>query len=350
MSLSASNLQNLKPAFDRLLRWYQQNARDLPWRQTQNPYFIWVSEVMLQQTQVNTVIPYYHRFLQRFPDVFSLANADDEALMALWQGLGYYARARNMRAAAQQMCELYGGELPSSQAELIKLKGFGPYTSAAVASIAFGQKAACVDGNVTRVISRLLATTEPVQQFVDRLIISHDPSHFNQSLMELGATVCSKQSPRCSACPLSSACRAFQEERIAEFPVKKKKVLVKEIYAAVFIPHQPDTPFPLRKRPASGRWAHLYELPTFEFESARARAAFLKDLPHHAQANEKGAFAHILTHQRIMTQVFSAHIASILDLPSTPWTPSQFATLDTVRALPLSRYQQKVLDIIERPE
>ncbi|HYL95605.1 MAG TPA: A/G-specific adenine glycosylase [Terriglobales bacterium] len=195
----------------RLLNWYDRNRRDLPWRGSQDPYRIWISEVMLQQTRVATVISYYSRFLERFPDLTALAAAKPEAVLAAWSGLGYYRRARALHEAAKIMVERHGGELPRSAAELLGLPGFGPYTAAAVASIAFGEPIAVVDGNVERVLAQLFAWQQlkrnTAWEAAQRLLSPGRPGDFNQAMMELGATVCLPAQAQCAACPLFRWCR-----------------------------------------------------------------------------------------------------------------------------------------------
>ncbi|RJO67262.1 MAG: A/G-specific adenine glycosylase [Myxococcales bacterium] len=213
----------------RLLRWYKANRRALPWRERPTPYRVWVSEVMLQQTQVETVIPYYERFLTRFPSAEALAAADLQDVLKLWEGLGYYARARNLHRAAALLVKDHAGRLPETCRELRMLPGMGDYTAAAVASIAFGESAPVVDGNVLRVFSRFWAIEDDIRQMKTRLAIaerlqapigSADPSMFNQAVMELGALVCRPKNPACPACPLAKECRAFLGSRTAELPLR----------------------------------------------------------------------------------------------------------------------------------
>ncbi len=202
----------------KLLDWYGRNARDLPWRATRDPYRIWISEIMLQQTRVAAVIPYYTKFLDRFPDVGTLARASEADLLTAWSGLGYYARARNLHRAAQRIAAQ--GTFPREHESLRRLPGVGEYTAAAIASIAFGLPHAVVDGNVRRVLSRLACgAVEPVElagEFLDR----ERPGEFNQALMELGATLCLPREPKCAGCPVASMCEARRQGRQAEFPVR----------------------------------------------------------------------------------------------------------------------------------
>ena len=216
-----------------LLAWYDKNARDLPWRRNPAPYRVWVSEIMLQQTRVETVLPYFERFVAALPDIPALAQADENLLMKLWEGLGYYGRARNLHRAARIVMEKYGGELPSSPEELRSLPGIGDYASGAIASIAFGRPAAAVDGNVLRVLARLLASREDVASPATKhrfRLIARDmlpeskPGDFNQAMMDLGATVCIPGAePRCNVCPLCASCEGRRKGIQAELPVKAAK-------------------------------------------------------------------------------------------------------------------------------
>ncbi len=215
-----------------LLHWYNQNKRPLPWRETRDPYKIWLSEVILQQTRVAQGMDYYHRFLQAFPDVQSLAGADEQEVLKLWQGLGYYSRARNMHYTAREIIADHNGFFPKTAAGLKKLKGIGDYTSAAIASICFDEPTAVLDGNVARVISRLYAIETPVDTGKGRILLTDlannlmDNSHpgtFNQAIMELGAMVCTPQSPGCNNCPLAFACEALKRNETGRFPVKTPK-------------------------------------------------------------------------------------------------------------------------------
>jgi A/G-specific adenine glycosylase len=202
----------------KLLDWYARNARDLPWRATRDPYRIWISEVMLQQTRVAVVIPYYTRFLDRFPDVLSLARASEEDLLTAWSGLGYYARARNLQRAAQQIAAQ--GTFPREHDSLRRLPGVGEYTAAAIASIAFGLPHAVVDGNVRRVLSRLTCGAVDPAKLAEHFLDRERPGEFNQALMELGATLCLPREPKCAVCPVRSMCEARRQGRQAEFPLR----------------------------------------------------------------------------------------------------------------------------------
>ncbi|KPK17161.1 MAG: hypothetical protein AMJ62_02830 [Myxococcales bacterium SG8_38] len=215
-----------------LLRWYDQAARDLPWRRTRDPYAIWVSEVMLQQTRVETVIPYYERFLKRFPTPATLAAADEDAVLSHWSGLGYYRRARLLHAGVREVVERYGGRVPESAEDRRALPGVGRYTAGAIGSIAFDKPEPVVDGNVTRVLARLFgidtpvgtaATTQRLWDEAARLVPGERPGALNQALMELGATVCTAQSPRCGACPVAADCVAHRRGVVDALPVARAR-------------------------------------------------------------------------------------------------------------------------------
>jgi A/G-specific adenine glycosylase len=202
-----------------LIRWYERVKRDLPWRRSRDPYAIWISEIMLQQTRVAAVIPYYEKFLAAFPDAASLASAPEARVLAMWAGLGYYSRARNLQKAARVITDQFPGDYESIRA----LPGIGDYTAAAISSIAFGLPHAAVDGNVRRVIARLTGTDAEIQEHADLLLDPSDPGRWNQAVMELGATICTPRDPLCGHCPLSRACQARREGRQSELPARRKK-------------------------------------------------------------------------------------------------------------------------------
>ncbi len=253
-----------------LLAWFQENKRQLPWRQTKEPYKIWVSEIMLQQTRVEAVKPFYERFLKELPDVPSLASAEEDKLLKLWEGLGYYNRVRNMQKAAQEMMEKYGGTFPDSFEEILGLSGIGNYTAGAVASIAFDVAKPAVDGNVLRVLSRILgsyddimrqSTRKKMEELVEQVIPKDTPGDFNQSLIELGALVCVPNGEaKCSECPVSMFCCAREKGIIGELPVKKK-AKERKIEKRTILIFKDGEKAAIRKRPKKGLLAGLYELP-----------------------------------------------------------------------------------------
>ena len=256
-----------------LLKWYDANKRTLPWRDQKNAYYTWVSEIMLQQTRVEAVKPYFTRFVQELPDVAALAACPEERLMKLWEGLGYYSRVRNMQSAAIQIVEQYNGRLPGDYKALLGLKGIGSYTAGAIASIAFGIPVAAVDGNVLRVVSRLCAsyddiantaTKKKTEAMLTEMIPKDRPGDFNQAMMELGAVVCVPNGmPKCEECPLSEKCKAFQQNIISELPVKASKK-ARTIEERTVLVIQDGNCTAIGKRPSRGLLAGLYELPNYE--------------------------------------------------------------------------------------
>jgi len=216
----------------KLLRWYDREARDLPWRGSTDPYSVWVSEIMLQQTRVDTVVPYYERFLERFPTLRALAEADEDTVLSHWSGLGYYRRARLLHAGVREVVERYGGKVPEDAEARLALPGVGRYTAGAIGSIAFDRQEPVVDGNVTRVLARLkgielpVGTTEMNKRLwleAESLVPNERPGDFNQALMELGATVCTPKQPRCDACPLDADCAAFENDMVEQLPIPKAR-------------------------------------------------------------------------------------------------------------------------------
>ena len=258
-----------------LLNWYGKEFRDLPWRNTTNPYKIWVSEIMLQQTQVKKVVPYYERFLATFPDTKTLASADLALVLKKWEGLGYYARARNLHKAAQIIVNQWDGQFPRSVQEILSLPGIGQYTAAAIASIAFSKNLAVVDGNVVRVLARLhQAEDNPksstgkkqFQKFADQLLPKSRPGDFNQAMMELGATVCKPSSPVCDSCPVQKYCGAFESQTQSLFPTKAPKKKRPHKIIAVGIVEN-NGKILIARRPEDGMLGGLWEFPGGKVEA-----------------------------------------------------------------------------------
>lgn len=253
-----------------LLEWYYDNKRDLPWRDKNNAYYTWVSEIMLQQTRVEAVKPYFARFIEELPDVKALAECEEEKLLKLWEGLGYYNRVRNMQKAAIEVCEKYDGKLPASYDDLTTLKGIGNYTAGAIASIAYGISVPAVDGNVLRVISRITESYDDIMKQSVRKKMEKDlqavmpvecPGDFNQALMELGAVICVPNGPaKCSECPVAEQCLAYKHSTVQELPVKtpKKERVIEERTVLII---QDGMRTAIKKRPSKGLLAGLYELP-----------------------------------------------------------------------------------------
>ncbi len=275
----------LPPISKTLLPWYQKNKRPLPWRETKDPYKIWVSEIMLQQTQVKTVIPYYHRWLEKFPDISSLSRAPFDSVVKLWEGLGYYRRARNLHETAQIIAKEHGGKFPSDAETVYSLPGIGKYTGGAILSIAFGKPAPILDGNVARILSRLFAISDPVDtgqgqkklwELAEKLLPKKNPGDFNQSMMELGATLCLPQESACLICPVSRLCKAHQTGKEESYPQKSRKMEIKKVRAACAIVRKNGRVL-ITQRPDNGLWAQLWEFPTFRLSGKADAKPFLKN-------------------------------------------------------------------------
>jgi len=253
-----------------LLDWYQRVKRDLPWRRSRDPYRIWISEIMLQQTRVDQALPYYKRFIARFPDVTSLARADLDEVLRLWEGLGYYSRARNMHKAAKQIVDVHNGRFPDTYDEVISLRGIGPYTASAIMSIAFGQPQPVVDGNVIRVISRLYGigedvrlslTQKEIERYAALLLDRSSPGDFNQAMMELGATVCTPKAPACPSCPFQLRCHAHRNGETGNYPYKSPAKKRPHHEIAVGVVRDERGRLLIARRPDSAMLGGLWEFP-----------------------------------------------------------------------------------------
>lgn len=268
-----NNEDSLEWIVEPLLMWYKKHARILPWRKNHNPYCVWVSEIMLQQTRVEAVIAYYNRFMKSFPNVRTLAEAKEETVLKLWEGLGYYSRARNLKKAAEIICEKYDGVFPQDYKDILALPGIGKYTAGAISSIAFGMPYSAVDGNVLRVITRLNEIEQNIQnekfrkEIGNRLEQVYPKNHcseFTQSLMELGAVVCLPNgAPKCEECPLNTKCRAYKNDTWQKYPIKKEKVERKVIEKTVLILNDSGK-IAVRKREKMGLLAGMWEFPNVD--------------------------------------------------------------------------------------
>lgn len=270
--LSINEVAQLQKNF---LDWYFMHARNLPWRENTDPYRIWISEIMLQQTRVDTVIDYFHRFMQTFPTIKDLAHADDEKLLKVWEGLGYYSRARNLKVAANQIMDEYDGKFPQTPTEISKLKGIGPYTTGAISSIAFHLPEPAIDGNVMRVVSRLFLIKEDIakassrkvfDQAVRKIIPERYPGEFNQAFMDLGSSICTPTSPKCNECPLSPFCLSMQEGLQEQFPVKSKKAKPKDQYFVAFALEDLQGAYLLEKRSEGRLLKDMLHFPIIEIQ------------------------------------------------------------------------------------
>jgi A/G-specific adenine glycosylase len=339
-----------------LLAWYERHKRDLPWRRTRDPYAIWLSETMLQQTRVETVIPYYERFLARFPTVQSLADAEPDEITRLWSGLGYYSRARNLHAAARKIAGEHGGALPSDVEALRELPGVGRYTAGAVASIAFDRAAPIVDGNVVRVLARVLdlredATTPATQarlwETAEALANGPRPGDLNQALMELGALICTPRAPKCLLCPLREDCRALAAGDPEALPVKKKAAAPKPIASVAAVTTRSGK-FLAVRRPPAGLLGGLWDLPGGELaakeepEAALARALREKLGLALAGVAKLGAVQHQFTHRALTLHVFRAE-AKPGRIARSEYDAHRWVTRGAFAALGLSAVARKAL-------
>lgn len=332
-----------------LLTWYHQEKRDLPWRRTSDPYYIWVSEVMLQQTRVDTVIPYYEKFIASFPTMESLAEAEEEHVLKHWEGLGYYSRVRNLQAGVKEVVENYDSEIPRTRSEILNLRGIGPYTAGAVLSIAYGVPEHAVDGNVMRVFSRLFMIEEDIalpkskkvfEQRVMDVIDETDPSSFNQAIMELGATICTPN-PRCLLCPVRDFCTAFEEGKQEELPIKTKKIKKKAVTIHSFAISTPGGKWLLRKRPAQGLLGDFWEFPQIECDPSMDSAVVLKDAT--GLIIEKGEvyaqFKHIFSHVTWHVEGYRAVLEDSSPIPEG----YRFFSDEELKLVPQSKPMSKLL-------
>jgi len=299
-----------------ILKWYDQYQRDLPWRNIQNPYATFVSEMMLQQTQVKTVLPYYGRFLKELPDWKALAGAKEEKVLKLWEGLGYYRRARSLQAAAKKVMTDYGGKLPDTLEEILELPGVGPYSAGAILSIAYQKPIPLVDGNVIRVFSRIFVLRgnlksgeghQRVWELARSLVPSQRPGDFNQALMELGATVCFSENPQCLLCPMMSQCEASQRGIQNELPEMPKQVKSVEIPMAALLAEQ-NREFLVKKRTQDEKWLKgMWEFPSAEGKNhEEARKNLEQILKMKMEPREIREVRHQITHHKISLKLFKA--------------------------------------------
>ncbi len=347
-----------------LLRWYDRHQRVLPWRagrgERADAYHVLVSEAMLQQTQVATVLPYFERFVSELPTLADLARADEQRVLRLWQGLGYYRRARHLHAAAKAIERDHGGRVPASVEELLKLPGVGRYTAGAIASIAFGKRAAILDGNVARVLARLFVIDRPVDDtstkrvmwaLAERLVPVRRPGDFNQAMMELGALVCVRAKPDCAACPLARLCEAQSQGRVAELPVPAKRKAPMSVHHHVIAIRRRGK-WLFHQRPNDGLWSGMWQMPTAEHWSADAEpeqmARWVEErFGLKVQADDcVGGFIHQTTHRAIKFHVWNAEVLSgRLRRGSGVWR-----RLDAVDDLPMSNPQRRVIGLVNRSE
>ena len=343
-----------------LIEWYRRHHRRLPWRETDDPYRIWVSEVMLQQTQVQTVIPYYQKFLQHFPDVKKLANSNLQRILKAWEGLGYYARARNMHGSAKVILEQHAGKFPDSWDVLRELPGIGDYIASAVLSIAFNQPYAVVDGNVKRVLARLYEISEPVnksssyktfKRVADGLLDRCRPGTFNQALMELGALVCKPQKPDCNGCPVQSRCRASQAGHVDQFPKRIQKPKTPLHNIAVGVVYQNNHMLITRRKP-EGLLGGLWEFPGGKIgKNESPEKACIREIKEEVNLNVTvdGHIAqvkHAYTHFKIIMEVFSCRYVSG-DVKLNGPVDFRWITLGEIDQYPFPKANHKFIHLLD---
>lgn len=353
-SVKNSTIRNL------LIKWYNVYKRDLPWRNTTDPYIIWISEIILQQTRVNQGYDYFVRFTSQLPDVRSLATADEQDVLKLWQGLGYYSRARNLHYAAKDIQDRFGGEFPTEYKDVLSLKGVGEYTAAAIVSFAYNMPYATVDGNVYRVLSRLYAIDEPIDsgkgkklfaQLAQELLNKEDPGIHNQAMMEFGALQCVPVNPVCGDCPLSGHCLAYASGIVKELPVKQGKTVVKERYFNYLDIRYKNNIY-LHKRSGNDVWKKLYELPLIEtdrkltLEQLQLTPEFQRLFNDAGTVTIKGTpieLKHVLSHRIIYATFYEIEIENDAEIGQLYTKTS----LEEVHRYPISRLVDRYFEINE---
>lgn len=347
----------------RLIQWYDRYKRPLPWRETRDPYRLWVSEVILQQTRVTQGLPYYLKFISSFPDISSLARATEDQVMKMWQGLGYYSRARNMMKAARMVMEEFDGRFPSDYHQLLQLPGIGKYTAAAVSSFSAGQEHPVIDGNVTRFLARLEGITSDItraeakrkiEEDSYRRISQKDPGKYNQAIMEFGAQVCRPGNPLCMKCPFREACRAYKMGIVDEIPFKPKKKELEERhihYLVVFSRIKGVTEVLLNKRKDDDIWRDLYDFPSVEADRSLEGKELEAMMPCHSVLNgsectyigSSDTVNHLLSHRKLIVRFFFFEAARLV--------PGKFITVrwNDVASYPVPKVVENYLREAELP-
>jgi len=337
----------------KLNTWYLENRRELPWRSTQDPYRIWLSEIILQQTRVAQGTPYYCKFINEFPSVFDLANASEEEVLKLWQGLGYYSRARNLQAAAKFVVDELNGKFPDTYKDLLKLKGVGDYTASAVASFCYREPVAVVDGNVYRVLSRVFGLDTPInstegkkefKQLAQELLDKKDPATFNQALMEFGALQCTPQRAQCETCPFSVECVAFNQDRISQLPVKlkKQKVKTRHFNYLVFLSEEKETV--LQQRKGKGIWQGLYEFPLVETLSEASVENLVKEEEFQNYSLSSQIDIHLFNEEPIVHKLSHQHIHTKFWVVTGGELPDNKVAVEEINKLPVPVLIEKFID------
>jgi A/G-specific adenine glycosylase len=335
-----------------LLKWFSANARELPWRRTSDPYAIWVSEIMLQQTQVKTVLPYYGRWMKALPNIRTLARAKSDKIHKLWEGLGYYTRVRNMQAAAQHIVDVHGGTFPKDYEKILSLKGIGRYTAGAICSIAFNQPAPILDGNVIRVLTRLFGVEgNPKERQVNAclwemaaglVLATSECGLLNQSLMELGALVCTPREPKCEICPVRERCIALRSGRVNELPALPQRVAATRRRFAGFVVRQNGAVL-VRQRPAGVVNAHLWEFPNVELNGEKNITSIAQRTigPDINNVKPLARIQHTITRYRITLEVYEGTSSSALEPTLGIWADKR-----KLRSLAFSSAHKKIASLL----
>lgn len=334
---------------NKLHSWYQANKRDLPFRETTNPYFIWLSEIILQQTRVNQGLPYYYKFLKLFPTIQDLASASETDVMNAWQGLGYYSRAMNLHFTAKFVANELNGDFPTTYNELLKLKGVGDYTASAIASFSRKEVVPVLDGNVYRFMSRLYEIDTPINTpkatkefklILNELIDEQSPDVFNQAIIEFGALHCTPTSPNCKECVFNESCLAFNNQRVIDFPVKLKKKKPISRYLCFFAIKDNDTYY-LTKRGTDSIWKNLHEFPYYESKECFDKEMLPKEFTNTLLVNNVlKEIKHILSHQIIRAKLFVCQTKEEF-VPNTTWIP---VSKEEIEDFPIHRLMEKIME------
>ena len=336
--------------------WYLSNNRGLPWRKTKDPYNVWLSEIILQQTRVAQGMSYYYKFTETFPTVFDLANAQEETVLKLWQGLGYYSRARNLHYSAKFIVNELKGEFPNNYKDLLNLKGVGDYTASAISSICFNEAAAVVDGNVYRVLSRYFGihtainSSKGIKEFkalAQEVMNPKNPGQYNQAIMDFGALHCKPQNPLCESCPLNSSCVALQRKEIASLPVKEKKIKVRNRYFNFIVIQTPDKKSVLHQRVGKGIWENLYQFPLIETTASIEISelvindeydSLINDVKSNLQLYNSKEWVHKLSHQHLFVKFWIVKGA---------FKNNNLISIDDIETYPVPRIIHKFLEEYE---
>lgn len=321
MSSSKLSAKEIYDFQDSILKWYKENARDLPWRQSSDPYHVWISEVMLQQTQVKTVLPYYARFIKTYPTIQDFAFDSEDRVLKMWEGLGYYSRVRNFQAGCRQVIEQFDGKVPREKKALLSIKGVGDYTAGALLSICYNIPTPAVDGNVFRIYGRLFQVEEDISKAKTKVVYESlvkdtmsqtNAREFNQALMDIGATVCLFKNPKCGECPVSHLCGAYKHNTIQNYPVKLGKTKVKDVYLLSVVLKTDTNKYLVEKRPATGLLSNFYMFLSFESETPfENQMNYLNEhLPFNVSLKKKclGNVKHVFSHLKWNLDVYTGSV------------------------------------------